>query len=272
MNAIHLRDVIKPTDGGSVTETIQVNHRAVAEQRKRTTRDMLVFLNHPNFGWGVRAEDMIPAEELRYFEVFNGHPGVKNYGDDVHASSERIWDIVLALRLGKYGLPIVYGLATDDAHRYHEWGVGKVNPGRGWIMVQAPYLTPEAIVKGIESGAFYASTGVKLKDVRRDNNRLTISIEPEEKVAYKTQFLVTMRDAPLDASATLDQKGKPLDVTKTYSAEIGKVVSETESLTPTYEFTGKELYVRAKVTSTKPHPNPYQKGDVEVAWTQPVQP
>ena len=42
--------------------------------------------------------------------------------------------------------------------------------------------------------------------------------------------------------------------------------------TPTYTLTGKEMYVRAKVTSSKPHPNPYAKGDVEVAWTQPVVP
>ena len=32
------------------------------------------------------------------------------------------------------------------------------------------------------------------------------------------------------------------------------------------------MYVRAKVTSSKPHPNPYAEGDVEVAWTQPVVP
>ena len=57
-------------------------------------------------------------------------------------------------------LPIVYGLATDDAHGYHTYGVGKVNPGRGWIMVKAPYLTAEAIVRAIEAGDFYASSGV----------------------------------------------------------------------------------------------------------------
>ena len=57
-----------------------------------------------------------------------------------------MWDIVLALRLGKLKLPIVYGMATDDAHGYHAFGVGKVNPGRGWIMVKAPYLTAETIV------------------------------------------------------------------------------------------------------------------------------
>ena len=39
-----------------------------------------------------------------------------------------------------------------------------------------------------------------------------------------------------------------------------------------YALTGKEWYVRVKVISTKLHPNPYQKGDVEVAWTQPMLP
>ena len=41
--------------------------------------------------------------------VKNGHPLVRNYGDDVHVSCERLWDIVLALRLGKHRLPPVVG-------------------------------------------------------------------------------------------------------------------------------------------------------------------
>lgn len=61
-------------------------------------------------------------------------------------------------------------------------------------------------------------------------------------------------------------------MTGIYSPEIGKVVAHSSSRTPSYEFTGEELYVRAKVTSTKPHPNPFAAGDVEVAWIQPVQP
>jgi hypothetical protein len=48
------------------------------------------------------------------------------------------------------------------------------------------------------------------------------------------------------------------------------VVAESDELEPMYRFTGKELYVRAKVTSTRLHPNPFKKGDVEAAWTQPV--
>src|SRR5439155_1037549 len=109
MNAINLRDVIAPTDGASVSETIVVNLRAVEEQRKKKGLKIVAFLNHPNWGWGVKAEDML-TEELKYFEIFNGHPGVKNYGDTTHVSTERMWDIVLALRLGKHKLPVEHNV------------------------------------------------------------------------------------------------------------------------------------------------------------------
>lgn len=271
MNAINLRDVIAPASADNVKETIAVNMRAVAERRKKTGWKTIVFLNHPNFGWGVNAEDML-TEELRYFEIFNGHPSVKNYGDATHASTERMWDILLALRLGKHQMPILYGMATDDAHAYHAYGVGKTNPGRGWIMVRAPFLTAEALVNGIEAGDYYCSTGVKLKDVRRGNRELALAIEAEPGVKYLTQFIATMKDAPLQAEAYTDDQGAFIDVTRKYSGNIGKVVAESAALEPRYRLTGNEIYVRAKVTSTKPHPNPYQKGDVETAWTQPVTP
>ena len=272
MNGINLRDAVKPIDGKDVLETITVNLRQVADQRKKSGRVMIAFLNHPNFGWGVRGEELLLSEELRYFEVFNGHPGVRNYGDALHASTERIWDIALALRLGKHQLPIVYGMATDDAHGYHEWGVGKVNPGRGWVMVSAPHPTAEAIVKGIETGDFYASTGVRLEELVRRGNELRLAIRTEPGVTYKTQFVATMKDANLDSKEQLDKDGNPLPVTNVYSADIGKVVLETNGAMASYTLTGKELYVRAKVISSKPHPNPYAKGDVEVAWTQPMVP
>ena len=272
INAVNLREVIKPLDGGSVAETIRVNHRVVAEQAKRSGQPMIAFLNHPNFGWGIRAEDMVLTDELRYFEVFNGHPGVRNYGDETHASCERLWDILLALRLGKHKLPVVYGLGTDDAHAYHDFGVGKVNPGRAWIMIRAPYLSAEAVVRALEVGDFYGSTGVALKDVRRTGNTLHVSIQPEPGVAYTTQFLVTLRDADLSSTPRKDQEGKPLAVTHLYSDQVGKVAAEVKGPEAVYQITGKELYVRAKVISSKLHPNPYQKGDVEIAWTQPVIP
>ena len=272
VNGINLRDVLPAAKADSVSETIDVNIRAVAAQRKKTGWQMIAILNHPNFQWGVRAEDMVLSESLKFFEVFNGHSSVRNYGDDVHASCERIWDIVLALRLGKHKLPVVYGVATDDAHGYHEFGLGKVNPGRGWVMVRAKHLTAEAIVRGLEAGDFYSSSGVTLDDFSKKDNELSLRIRGEAGVTYKTQFIATMKDVSLDSEPRVDKDGKELMVTRVYSADVGKVVAEIDGLHPAYKFTGNELYVRAKVISSKPHPNPYAKGDVENAWTQPIVP
>jgi len=272
MNGINVRDVIKPLDGKDAIETITVNLRQVSAQRKKSGRAMIGFLNHPNFGWGVRAEELLMVPELGYFEIFNGHPGVRNYGDTQHASCERVWDITNALRLGKHGLDVVYGMATDDAHGYHEFGLGKVNPGRGWVMVKSPHLTAEGIVRGLETGEFYASSGVVLDEIVREGTVIRLAIRTEPGVTYKTQFIATMKDVKLDPMPKLDKDGKPLAVTEDYSAEIGKVVAESDDPRPSYTLTGKEMYIRAKVTSSKPHPNPYSKGDVEVAWTQPVLP
>jgi hypothetical protein len=272
MNGINLRDTVKPLDGKDAIETIAVNLRQVGEQRRKTSRIMIAFLNHPNFGWGVRGEELLLADDLRFFEVFNGHPGVRNYGDDLHASCERVWDITLALRLGKHGLSAVYGMATDDAHGYHAYGLGKVNPGRGWVMIKSHNLSPEGLIRGLESGDFYASTGVMLDEIKRDCDELRLAIRTEPGVTYKTEFIATMKGTNLEPKPKLDKDGRELPVTADYSPDIGKVVAESSSATPRYVFTGKELYVRAKVTSSKPHPNPYAKGDVEVAWAQPVVP
>lgn len=156
--------------------------------------------------------------------------------------------------------------------RWVERRTKKVNPGRGWVMVKTPHPTAEAIVRGIDAGDFYASTGVTLDGVTREGNELRLAIHAEPGLTYKTQFVATMRDAKLESTPQLDKVGNELPVTRVYSPDIGKVVAEVPGLTPSYKLSGKELYVWAKVISSKPHPNPYAKGDVEVAWTQPVVP
>ncbi|MFO0844228.1 MAG: hypothetical protein U0797_17825 [Gemmataceae bacterium] len=286
MNGINLRDLVQPIDGPTASETISVNHRLVAEQAKKTRGRMLVVLNHPNFKWGLTAEDMIPAPELRFVEVFNGHPSVNNEGDENHPSCDQLWDIVLAQRLGRHGLGKVLGLATDDAHRYHKFGVGQVNPGRGWVMVKAPYLSAEAVVRAMDAGDFYASSGVTLDEVKVNHDELSLTIRPEPGVRYRTEFLATMKGASLDSTPRVrketkpdekeekpkEKEERPAPLTRVYSADVGKVIAESSDLSPRYKLTGKEIYVRARVTSTKPHPNPYRKGDREMAWTQPAVP
>jgi hypothetical protein len=139
-------------------------------------------------------------------------------------------------------------------------------------MARAAHLTPDSVVKAIDAGDFYASTGVVLDEVSRSGDEYKLAIRTEPGVTYKTEFVATMKGTSLDSTARLDKDGNELPVTRAYSADIGKVVATSADARPSYRLTGNELYVRAKVTSTKPHPNPYAKGDVEVAWTQPVTP
>jgi hypothetical protein len=138
--------------------------------------------------------------------------------------------------------------------------------------VRAAHLSAESIVRALEAGDFYASTGVVLADVRRDGDELRLAIQPEQGVTYRTQFIATRKDASLESEPRLGTDGQPLPVTRLYSDQVGKIVAESTDLNPRYRLTGAELYVRAKVISSKPHVNPFQKGDVEVAWTQPLLP
>ena len=55
-------------------------------------------------------------------------------------------------------------------------------------------------------------------------------------------------------------------------SQIGVVLAETTDNPASYTLTGDEIYVRAKVLSSRLHPNPYAKGDFETAWLQPVSP
>ena len=250
--AINHQETVDKQGGGSVREVLQNSIAAVLTQQQAYETPMLVHVNHPNFGNGIKVEDIVDLETAGFFEVHNGHPGVKNYGDEQTISTERLWDLVLTRRLGELNLPILYGVATDDAHNFTNIGHG-ANPGRGWVVVRARHLTAEQIIGAMKRGDFYASTGVTLKDIRSERNELTIEIDPQPGVQYTIRFIGTLAGAKGDD-------------------EIGQVLKEQAGVTASYKMTGKELYVRAKVISTADHPNPFLKGDKQVAWTQPVTP
>jgi len=207
----------------------------------------------------------------RFFEVYNGHPSVHNYGQDGRPGTERMWDVILSCHLAD-GLEPIFGLAVDDAHRYHTDAQNQSIPFRGWIMVRAAHLTPESIVRAMESGDFYSSTGVTLRDVTYSNNTLKLDIEPAPGVTYKTEFIGTRRGFDRTSRETPADKISPNPASRTYSSDIGQVLATSDSLTPSYTLKGDELYVRARVISSREHPAPYRPGDLETAWTQPVSP
>ena len=139
INGLNLAEVIRPQGGESARETIQRNIDAVIEQGRRLGRPVLAHLNHPNFRHSLTVEDVAAIRGERFFEVYNGHRGVLNHGDDSTPSTEEIWDRALTLRLTRYGLGLLYGLATDDAHEHHGEKATST-PGRGWGL--GPGLRP----------------------------------------------------------------------------------------------------------------------------------
>ena len=249
VNGLNLAETIAPVTGSSVLDTIQRSIDAVLAQGERLGRPVLAHLNHPNFGWAIGWRDLAGLRGERFFEVYNGHPLVRNEGDADHPSTERAWDLALTLRATELDLPLLYGLATDDAHDFQQEGGGLSNPGRGWIVVRARSLGAADLIAAMEAGDFYASTGVTLEDVRFDGRELAVDVAAERGVRYTVQFVGT-RDG----------------------GEVGEILQETSGPRASYRCRGDELYVRARVTSTRRHPNPYRYGELETAWVQPVRP
>ena len=62
----------------------------------------------------------------------------------------------------------------------------------------------------------------------------------------------------------------PIRVTHQYDNSVGEMLAEVSGTRPSYKLDGDEIYVRAKVVSTKPMGNPYREGEMECAWIQPV--
>ena len=251
INATNLAEVIQPQKGATVREAIQNNLRAILEHEKQHGREVLPHVNHPNFHYAITAEDLAFVTSERFYEVYNGHPGVNQLGDDKHPSIETLWDQINAIRRGDLNVPPIMGIATDDSHEYH--GKPGSRPGRGWVMVQCRYLTPEHLIQAMKRGDFYASSGVSLKNVDfdADKKELSLQIILEQDVTYQTDFIATVRGPD----------GK---------LEIGKKVARVIGAHPSYRMSKEDLYVRAVVNGSQDHPDPSFDGQRKQAWTQPV--
>ncbi|MAE63514.1 MAG: hypothetical protein CMJ18_04520 [Phycisphaeraceae bacterium] len=196
-------------------------------------------------------------------------------GDALHCSVERIWDIVLTLRLTEPGGAPIFGMATDDCHGYgagHPVLGAAALPGRAWVMIRAGTLSATDLIDALEHGDFYCSSGVTLRNVERDGDGLRVEIDPVPGLRYRTRFIGTRRGYDPERRPVVDADGRTVRTTASYSDEVGSVFAETDDLAPTYRFEGDELYVRAVVTSDEDHHNPSWPGQKTQAWTQPAMP
>ena len=273
MNAINITDVIRPAMKGDKTKMLADNLAAVRKQEEATGKSILAHLNHPNFDTGVTAQQMMDAGGLEFFEVYNGHGSVNNWGNAKKhmPTTDRLWDIMLAHRIGVRNEGVVYGVASDDAHNYFKRGAGSSIPGRGWCMVLTEELSSDALVAAMKDAHFYATSGVELEEIVYGDDGYTVAVKAEPGATYTVQFIGTREGFDEKTEPLKDEDGNVIaDFNPRYSESIGEVLLETTDSPATYTYKGDELYVRAKVISDVPQPDPFKAGDVKLAWTQPV--
>lgn len=209
INGLNPRELVKPTGGNSVVETIQNNVNAIRKV------EGVPHVNHPNFNWSITADDLKRIKNLKLFEIYNGHPTVNNLGGGGQPGLEAMWDDILSSGL------VLYGIAVDDAHNFKTpEDVTKARPGFGWVMVRAETLKTTDILQAMERGDFYASTGVTLRDYQASKKEIVITIAEQPATSkYVVQFI----------------------------GQQGKVLKEVTTNPATYSFKGDEVYVRARV-------------------------
>ena len=214
--------------GMTIAETYRRNGTAIR------AAGGILQVNHPNFIWSVPLGDMMDLPDSTLFEVWNGHPIVYNQGGTDSTGQEMLstearWDSVLSR--GK----LLFGVADDDSHSYKPQDAENpdlARPGRGWIWVRADTLTRDAIVRALQRGDFYASTGITLKDLQISPSEYRLEITPAGDRRYLTEFI----------------------------GRNGRVLARNTTLRPSYRITGGEGYVRARVSDSSGR----------MAWTQPV--
>jgi hypothetical protein len=221
VNGLNIPHVLPAQSDSTLVGTIQKNVDVVRGVAG------VPHVNHPNFQWSISKEVLARIRNDRLVEIFNGHPLVHNEGGGDAPGMEAVWDYLLT------GGKRIYGIAVDDAHHFQgEFAADRSNPGRGWIAVRAARLDPVAIMRNLEAGLFYASTGVQLDDVVVTERRLQIRVRQRGDFKYTTEFI----------------------------GAGGRVLARVGGTEPAYELKGDEKYVRARVRDSMGF----------VAWVQPV--
>jgi hypothetical protein len=177
INALNINQAIPPIRSTDCLSALQHLIDAVREQRG------VPMINHPNYQWRLSADVLLHSQRCHLFELYNGFPGVHNQGDELHPGLEQVWDVLLSS--GKR----IYGVAADDAHSYRQFSADLSNPGRGWVMVRAKQLDVEEIMRNLDAGLFYSSTGVEVQDLIIDSTCIEISLKNADNAPYTTDFI-----------------------------------------------------------------------------------
>ncbi len=253
------RAVTVPSEPATETYTLQADRLSEA--------GCLPAIAHPNLTWAAGAEEILSVDSdlLSHFEMVTTEPGMNDNGGGGHPSTMEIWDRVLST--GRK----LYAIAADDSHHFERLGPevrpveGEMRtyapslPGRTSVFVRARELSAGAILDSVRRGDFYSvkhelTLPIVFEEIAVDENGIELKLPTDSKDIGWTS---TIHNPTRYQTSFIGTEGEPNDEVETDVAEVLKTDS---SNTPSYSFTGSELYVRARVEGS----------DGAVAWTQPV--
>lgn len=163
----------------------------------------LAILAHPGWTVGWRDTAMIALNGYTGIEIYNGLT-------EAPGRTQRALDLWTEVLNAKGYANRIWALAVDDSHSPDQMD-------RGWVMVKAARLTPDAIRRSIENGAFYASNGPTFNVLGVMNGSIVAS-SPE---ATRIRFI--------------DQNGAQ--------------IAEGEAGWASYQPSGRERWIRLEATS-----------------------
>ena len=160
--------------------------------------DNLAVFNHPIWS----------RLELTDFIDLNGYFAMEIYNYGCAVESHTYWDSLL--RRGRK----IWGVADDDAHFALEDYCG------GWVMVNAPALTIEAVTGALLEGNFYSSSGPEIYRFEAEDGVVNVDCSDAREIHF----------------VTYESFGSSL------FARSGESLHHGE-----FRLSGEELYVRAEI-------------------------
>jgi len=166
-------------------------------------RNNITIYCHPEWS-ATPAHEFMNLKGNAAMEIWNSGCVIENH-QDMNAS---YWDEIL------YSGQKLWGVATDDGHAMS-------HHCNGWVMVNAENNVP-AILKAIEQGDFYASTGPEIYDFYVEDGMAKVSCSPASCVEFYcwrrptplckgeglTQAECQLRDQPYVRACVTDKEGR----------------------------------------------------------------
>jgi hypothetical protein len=135
------------------------------------TQGGVAYLAHPYWS-GLSAQHFLAAGDLSGMEILNGG-AEQQQGNGLSLVH---WDEVL------HSGRTCHGIATDDSHYAGQ------DSRLAWTMLRARERSRAAVLEALRSGAFYATSGPEIHDVRVTADGVEVRCSPAQSVTLRSGF------------------------------------------------------------------------------------